>query len=473
MRLHTILTALAPLAFASQAAAEVTEVVIPTSDGIQVHGSLQLPEGDIFDPIPAVLLVHGGRQTRAEWAPLLPELAESGWAVLSIDLRGHGATGGEISDWQAFFNDADGVPKDVEAAMGFLGAHESVNKDRIAVVGSSVGGNLACVAVQKYGAIGGVFMSGKTEAATSLAGEKLTGLKSMLYIAAEKEQGGARAGYANELCAMSAGASRALIVEGSSAHGAALLTEKPALIRDVMDHLGGILADGKFKEIEFPAPDGLTVTAEMYGPHGLSAPWIVVCHQARWSRGEYRETAPRLTALGFNVLALDQRSGGAVNDVPNKTAARAEEKKLPTGYLDAEGDILAGLEWVKEFGAKKVVLIGSSYSASLAIKIAAEHPDLVHAVGSFSPGEYFGKDQPKLIETAASKIACPTFLTSSKDEVPRWQPFFAAIPGDEGKLKWSHTPKVDGQHGSRSLWSQFEGSREVWAAFTPFLLLQR
>ena len=145
--------------------------------------------------------------------------------MLSIDLRGHGATGGEISDWQAFFNDPGGVPKDVEAAMAFLSGHESVAKDRIAVVGSSVGGNLACVAVQKFGAIGGVFMSGKTEAARSLAGEELTGLKSMLYLAGEKEQGGARAGYAKELSAMSQGASRAHIVKGSSAHGAALLTD--------------------------------------------------------------------------------------------------------------------------------------------------------------------------------------------------------------------------------------------------------
>ncbi len=473
MRLHTILCTLAPVLFASQAAAEVTEVSISTSDGIEVKGSFELPDGDIFDPIPAVLLVHGGRQSRAEWAPLLPELSESGWAVLSIDLRGHGATGGEIKDWNAFYTAANGVPRDLEAAMAFLKAHESVNADRIAVVGSSVGGNLACVAVQKYGAIGGVFISGKTEAATSLAGETLTNLKSMLYIAGEKEQNGERAGYARELAGMSAGASRALIVPGSSTHGATLLREKPDLVHDIMDHLGGVLANGKFKEIEFPSADGLTITAEMYGPHGLSAPWIVVCHQAGWSRGEYRETAPRLTALGFNVLALDQRSGGAINEVTNKTAARAKEKDLPTAYLDAEVDIVAGLQWVQEFGAKKVVLVGSSYSSSLALKIAAEHPELVHAVASFSPGEYFGKDRPKLIEAASAKVACPTFITSAKKEVASWQPFFDAIPGAEGEAKWSHTPEVDGQHGSRALWSQFEGHRELWAAFTGFLLLQR
>ena len=127
----------------------------------------------------------------------------------------------------------------------------------------------------------------------------------------------------------------------------------------------------------------------------------------------------------------------------------------------------------RELGAKKVVLVGSSYSASLSLKIAAEHPELVDAVASFSPGEYFGKEQPKLIETASAKVRCPAFLTSSKKEVSSWMPFFDAIPGEDGKLKWGFKPEVDGQHGSRALWSTFEGSRELMTAFTGFLLLQR
>ena len=470
MRLHTTACVLGSLVLVSQAGAEETEVTFSTADGVEIHGTFQLPDGDIFDPLPAVLLVHGGKQSRAEWAPLQPELGESGWAVLSIDLRGHGATGGEIADWAAFFNDKDGVPQDVAAAMAFLGDHESVNKERIAVVGSSVGGNLACVAVENLGAIGGVCLSGKTEAATSLAGKELTGLKSMLFIAGEKEQSGARAEFARELSAVSAGASRAHIVKDSSAHGAALLSEKPELVNDVMGHLRGILWNGKPKRIEFPAEDGLMITADIYGPHPLDAPWIVVAHQARFSRGEYRETAPLLNVLGFNVLALDQRSGEAANDVVNETAARAKEKGLPMGYLDAEGDIVAGLRWVRGLGAEKLILVGSSYSASLSLKIAAEHAGLITGVASFSPGEYFGDDHPKLIETASSKVACPAFITSSKKEGPMWAPFFAAIPGKEGERKWGYLPEDEGQHGSKALWSTFEGHRALWDAFSAFLL---
>lgn len=458
---------------AAAQASKASEVTFATSDGVEIHGALHLPEGDLFDPIPGVLLVHGGRQSRAEWDGLVPDLVGRGWATLAIDLRGHGATGGKIEDWGAFFSAADGVPHDVEAAMSFLRGHESVDGERIAVIGSSVGGNLTCVAVQNHGALGGVFMSGKTEAAKSLAGGSLDGLKGILYVAGGEEQGGARAGWARELSAMTAGATRALIVEDSKAHGAALLAEKPAIKRDVLDHVAGVLANGKHKRMEFPAADELPVTADLYGPHGLDAPWVVACHQAGWSRGEYRETAARLNALGYNVLALDQRSGGEVNDVTNETAARAREKSLPSGYLDAEPDILAGIQWVKEFGAKKVLLMGSSYSASLSLKIAGERPDLVDAVASFSPGEYFRDASPTLITDASKSIQAAVFISSAKREGSAWAPMFAAIPGEEGTAKWSYLPEVAGQHGSRALWSEMEGSRGLWSAFTEFLLLQR
>ncbi len=450
-----------------------TEVKFKAEDGVEVCGTFTLPPGDIFSGIPAVLLVHGGGQDRTEWATLQPQLVDRGWATLAIDLRGHGATGGQIKDWRSFFNDADGAPNDVAAAMEFLDGHESIDGTKIAVVGSSVGGNLACVAIQKLGACGGVFMSGKTEAAQSLAGEKLDHLHSLLFIAGEKEQGGARARWAKELEAMSSGSSRALIVAGSSKHGAALLEGNDDLADQIVHHLGGVIAGSKFKKVEFPSADGLMVTAEMYGPHPVSAPWIVVSHQAGWSRGEYRGTAPRLTALGFNVLALDQRSGGAVNEVLNETAARAKAKGLPMAYLDAEPDILAGIAWARDLGAGKVLLLGSSYSASLALKIAGEHPKAVDAVVSLSPGEYFGRDQPKLIETAAKTVAVPVFVSSAKDEADDWAAMFAAIPGPEGTLKWGFVPAAAGQHGSRALWSKFEGSRALWYELTTFLLQQR
>ncbi|MGI9480277.1 MAG: hypothetical protein ACR2PI_26540, partial [Hyphomicrobiaceae bacterium] len=57
------------------------------------------------------------------------------------------------------------------------------------------------------------------------------------------------------------------------------------------------------------AADGLKVTADVYRAVDTpDATWIVLAHQAGSSRGEYRTIAPRLNKLGFNAIAIDQRS---------------------------------------------------------------------------------------------------------------------------------------------------------------------
>ena len=103
-----------------------------------------------------------------------------------------------------------------------------------------------------------------------------------------------------------------------------------------------------FKAVTFPSEDGLEITAELYAPHADKAtPFIVLCHQARWSRGEYREIAPKLNQLGFNCVAIDQRSGDGVNNITNETTKKAKAANKPTGFVDAEQDMIAALKWAK------------------------------------------------------------------------------------------------------------------------------
>ncbi len=224
-----------------------------------------------------------------------------------------------------------------------------------------------------------------------------------------------------------------------------------------------------FTTIEFPSLDGLAITADLYQAHDDPAtPFIVLCHQAGWSRGEYREIAPRLNKMGFNCMAIDQRSGGEVNGVPNETAKRAEKQGKSTTYLDAEQDIIAALKRAKDQHQGKIILWGSSYSAALSLRIAGEHPDLVDAVLAFAPGEYFARfgKPDDWVTQSASKIKVPVFITSAKEEYPRWRSIYEAIPSTH-KVKF--VPSTPGNHGSRALWKKFDDSDEYWAAVTPFL----
>ena len=222
--------------------------------------------------------------------------------------------------------------------------------------------------------------------------------------------------------------------------------------------------------ITFASADGLKITADLYMPHtDKKTPFIVLCHQAGWSRGEYRETAPKLNKLGFNCLAIDQRSGGKINGVDNETFKLAKAASKGVSYVDAEQDIIAALKYAKaNYADNKVILWGSSYSSSLALRIGGEHSDLVDGVAAFAPGEYFQRSgKPgNWIETSAAKISDPVFVTSAKKEYSGWKSIFKAIPG---KDKVSFIPKTAGNHGSRALWNKFNDSKDYWKALESFL----
>ena len=231
-------------------------------------------------------------------------------------------------------------------------------------------------------------------------------------------------------------------------------------------------ADGAegYETVAFASGDGLEVSADWYAFHPDPAtPVIVLCHQAGWSRGEYRDIAPRLGELGFNCLALDQRSGGRARGVANQTARRAEAARKATGYTDAEQDMVAGVAFAREHHAQGPVLLwGSSYSAALALRITGEQPGLVDGVLAFSPGEYFEREgKPEnWIERSAAKITVPVFITSARKEADSWKKIHAAV---RGEAKTGFVPQTKGQHGARALWPRFDDSAAYWQAVEAFL----
>lgn len=85
---------------------------------------------------PAVLLLHGGGETRAAWNEVAEALMLAGRYVIALDLRGHGA-----SDWPADGRyDLDAFVEDVRAVLAQL-------QVRPVVVAASLGGWVAAVAL--------------------------------------------------------------------------------------------------------------------------------------------------------------------------------------------------------------------------------------------------------------------------------------------------------------------------------------
>lgn len=219
------------------------------------------------------------------------------------------------------------------------------------------------------------------------------------------------------------------------------------------------------ESITFLSNDNVLVTADAYLTTNPEAPFIILFHQATFSRGEYIEIAPLLNDLGFNCLAIDQRSGMQVNGLTNQTHKDAKSKGKAVKYKDAYPDLEAAVIFVKEkYSPKNLIVWGSSYSSSLVFILAAKHKE-IKAVLAFSPGEYF-KFENKTIAEWAKEVSCPVFITSSRKEGKACSVIFKNL---SNKNSVQYIPAFSGNHGSKALWKKNTGYKSYREEVKNFL----
>ena len=214
------------------------------------------------------------------------------------------------------------------------------------------------------------------------------------------------------------------------------------------------------------AADGVKVYGQYWPVPRKNAPLILAFHQAGSSHLEYAPLAPRLNRLGFNVLAIDQRSGGAEFGGQNRTVNALGRS---AAYDAALADLDAALAWARSrVEGAPVLAWGSSYSAALVFLLAAKHPDRLQGLLAFSPGEYL--DQPDAVVKAAGSVRVPVFIDQAKDsdEVTASRTIFKALPTTDKTL---FVAQVGGVHGSATLREDRNprGAQENWAAVERFL----
>ncbi len=235
-----------------------------------------------------------------------------------------------------------------------------------------------------------------------------------------------------------------------------------------------------FDQITFASADGLEVTADLYGTGDKSNPVILMFHQSASSRGEYRQIAPVLQNLGFNCLAVDLRWGKQDfwDKIPNETAARFGTDKVIDGYQDTDEfrrnvvwpgmlsstmDMEAALDWIKEAGyTGKTLLWGSSFSAMLQFKLAAERSQGIDGLISFSPGEYNEADTT-MLKDWVGKVSVPALIIAGSDTS---EYIMTTQVADDIKNEGSrHHWVKQGRHGS----SMLLASEENWIPVRQFL----
>ena len=216
------------------------------------------------------------------------------------------------------------------------------------------------------------------------------------------------------------------------------------------------------EKVSFVSLDGLSITADLYEIN-KSKPYVILFHQAGYSRGEYKETAKKIVKFGYNCLAVDLRSGGEVNYIQNHTALLALQQGYETDYLSSKQDIVASINWVKTRCKEPIVLFGSSFSASLCLIVANERDD-VKAVVAFSPGEFFNSELS--VKESITELNKPIFAASTQRELPYIKELLSLVPSRDKSI--FAPSKSQGEHGSKSLWAANPSNREYWLALTMF-----
>jgi len=97
----------------------------------------------------AIILLHMLGRDRNDWNTFASTLSNNnnGYTVLSLDLRGHGQSvnhNGKAISFQSFtLDDFNKMVLDVKAAKQFLVTQKGINSNNIAIVGASIGANVA------------------------------------------------------------------------------------------------------------------------------------------------------------------------------------------------------------------------------------------------------------------------------------------------------------------------------------------
>lgn len=109
-----------------------TDISFLADDGIMLSGWYIPGENGA-----AVIVLHGSLGTRADTVDYIRMLSDSGYAVLSYDARGHGASGGRTNalGWSG--------AGDLASAVAFLKNQDGVDPGRIAALGLSMGGEVS------------------------------------------------------------------------------------------------------------------------------------------------------------------------------------------------------------------------------------------------------------------------------------------------------------------------------------------
>jgi predicted dienelactone hydrolase len=140
-------------------------------DLVKLKASFEMPLR-VPAPIPAVLMLHGYGENRKVWEALRKQFLDRGWAVMTLDLRGHGDSLSRNQrplqanpDWRTSPRD---FPLDVDPALDWLKKQTRLNSRKIVIIGTTSARIWRWFPVESFDAI---YCRGESQSKESSNGE--------------------------------------------------------------------------------------------------------------------------------------------------------------------------------------------------------------------------------------------------------------------------------------------------------------
>jgi pimeloyl-ACP methyl ester carboxylesterase len=121
------------------------DILIKTSDSKELSASYYYETNkEVLSPL--IILIHQLIRARTMEQDFIDSLVETGFKVLAYDILGHGKSSKVDYELSKLLEDPDEAPNDIKAVFEWAGKEKGIDTSRIGVIGTSIGGNLACYA---------------------------------------------------------------------------------------------------------------------------------------------------------------------------------------------------------------------------------------------------------------------------------------------------------------------------------------
>ena len=208
----------------------INKITLITSDSYHLAAGISYPETE-FTLNPAVILLHQVASSKEEWHGLeiYEMLNQNGYITMIFDHRNHGES--DINPEYTstdIISDPDLIPVDLQAAVAFLKNDPKVDPERVALIGASMGANLACVGNgnPELGIKTGISLSPRKTRVEELSAkiDDFT-LSSMYFIVGENDSDLEQ--QTIDLYGQTALPRQLDVIEGSNSHGTQILVDFP------------------------------------------------------------------------------------------------------------------------------------------------------------------------------------------------------------------------------------------------------